>query len=797
MQWRRAVRIIAVLAAACVGAAGEANAARPLLDQHQWDRNFALFARYNDVPWKPTQVRLETYSSAPVEMSAFAVQPEDVISAGNARGRPLDVRGRKPVANWRFSPPSGYRVEGNDVTVPLGAREGVFVISARRGNAVQQVWINRSRIGLLVKAAPRGITMYGCDLGDGRPLAHLRVLLLVNRTLVTRYTDGDGLLRWDGPGHPSFVLAEWGESRAFLTLPPQAPLPPTIVSLRVDQAVVRSGDVLNVAGFARRLHGTAYERAGGTADIRVASGPHSVASAHVRLDDAGAFVASLHMPSNLPAGSATVLADVNGASAGTALRIEATGDLDLSLDSPCAKGCRGLRTVPITVLAQRQGRPAPGVNLAVSVLRYPHIVAPGEDLASSAAWGATEVLKTTGRSDARGTFTILVPESTDGLPSTFGITARAEGGQATASTRLDMPNSSAAVTIVPERAQVDVGREIAVGVHAFHSDTGTPLNGSVRLRLTHGPNSQMQTVGLDGQGHGRAVFTHPEMGTNLITASVSGPAGDARDANSVLVAPRTLSGQVASELHAVVHTDAVRYRPPSGVGVYASTPGAVGAALLSIDAAAPGRGQVVRISRGSARAGLRLVNEQGDVRASVAYVHDGAVITGSTPLLVDGPGRQRHIELRTQNSKLVVEGSARVTVDEGRSSGEATTVVRLTDGVPSAGAIFDTIGEVLATGGVTTLVSAGDDPPWHAWVTPSHSAAADLLADLGRRQAEEPAPTLDASAARVVYWHVERGGPTLTVPLPHTAGQYFLSILRIYTNGDVGGASTMLNVVGS
>ncbi len=316
-------------------------AARPLLDQHQWDRYFALFARDSDVPWKTTHVRLDTYSSAPVALSAYAVRPEDVIVAGNSRGRSLDTSKRKPTVSWRFSPPPGYRVEGNDIAVPLKEQEGIFVVQARRGSAVQQVWINRTRIGLVSKDAPRGTIIYGCDLGTGKPLAHLRVLFLAGKTLVTRYTDASGLVRWDGRTRPSFVLAEWGASRAFLSLLPQAPVPTTITGLRVDRAVVRSGDILNVVGFARQAHGRVYQRSGGYADVRVMSGSRVLVANKVRLDDAGAFVARLPIPTGLNSGNASVLANVNGASAGTAVTIEAAGDLGLWLHSPCTNGCIG------------------------------------------------------------------------------------------------------------------------------------------------------------------------------------------------------------------------------------------------------------------------------------------------------------------------------------------------------------------------------------------------------------------------------------------------------------------------
>ena len=161
-----------------------ARAARPLLDYHRLDAYFALYARDSNVPWKPTSVRLDTYTSAPVDFTAYQVDPADVIVAGaNTRPRAIDTRKRKIVAHWRYTPPGGYRFQSNDVNVPLGSREGFFVVEARRGNVGEQVWINRTRVGLITKETPDGIVLYGADLGTGKPLAHMRVSMARGRVL--------------------------------------------------------------------------------------------------------------------------------------------------------------------------------------------------------------------------------------------------------------------------------------------------------------------------------------------------------------------------------------------------------------------------------------------------------------------------------------------------------------------------------------------------------------------------------------------------------------------------------------
>jgi hypothetical protein len=120
------------------------------------------------VPWKRISVRLDTYSGAAVDFAAYPVDPAEVLVAGSARSRPIDTAHRTPVARWRFTPPQGLLYTPNDVDVPLQNREGFFVIEARRGDAVQQAWVDLSRVGLLTKESPGGIVLCGADLGTGR-----------------------------------------------------------------------------------------------------------------------------------------------------------------------------------------------------------------------------------------------------------------------------------------------------------------------------------------------------------------------------------------------------------------------------------------------------------------------------------------------------------------------------------------------------------------------------------------------------------------------------------------------------
>ncbi len=88
--------------------------------------------------------------------------------------------------SFNFTPPGGYQFQSNVVDVPLGSREGFFVVEARRGDVGEQVWINRSRVGLLAKATPGSLLLWGVDLGTGMPLARMRVQFVVGGTFATR-----------------------------------------------------------------------------------------------------------------------------------------------------------------------------------------------------------------------------------------------------------------------------------------------------------------------------------------------------------------------------------------------------------------------------------------------------------------------------------------------------------------------------------------------------------------------------------------------------------------------------------
>lgn len=788
---RRTGTAFAVLAAAAI-----LPAARPLLDQHQWDRSFALFARDSSVPWRTTTVRLETYSSAPVEFRAYGVDVADVIVAQRPQGRVLQTQGRRPVASWRFSPPPGYRVEGNTVALPLGAREGVFVIEARRGSAVEQVWVNRTRIGLVSKEAPQGLVVYATDLGSGRPVRNMRLLFLVGTHFEKRFTDGHGLCRWNGASRPRFVLAEWGPSRAFLSFLPQAPVPRALAVVRVDRAVVRGGEDVNIVGFARRLNGDHYVRTTGTARVSVILRGRTLAAQNVALDSAGAFVTRLGVPDVGVGGTASVLVTVAGAAAGTGLKIDSAQDVALGVGAVCGEQCRPDAPVLLVISAKHAGLAAANVPVSVRVVRYPHIFPPGTPDDVQESWAATPVLNTLLTTNANGKLRVTVPAAADGLPSTLGVEATAAGDAASASTRLVLPNSAAAVQIVPDHARVDVGQSVGVNVRAFAAADGAPLAGTATVVLSHGPNTESATAKLDASGRGRVLFRRPQFGENLITAHFAGASGAANDANSVTVEPQALQRetQLPSAPSVVVTADRGRYHPQNTVKLDAEAFGAQGQALLSIDDRHIASVNLVPVSSGGVHGAIPLRDPQGTVQAGVAFVRDGAIAVGALDLAIDGPGHERLFALEPDARQYQPGTIAHVAVRDGNSSASATTVIRLTDAVPSGSADFDSAGSALAVGGATTQNSAATDPPWHAWVSPLHSRARDLFTDTGRRADDVVPPELSDTASRVFLWRTERSGGTLDIPVPAERGRYVLSVIRMYDDGDVG-ASTALLVV--
>lgn len=766
------------------------QAARPLLDQHQWDSYFGLFAPEVSVPWKPATVRLDTYSGAPVDFAAYAADVADVIVAGaNRPARPIDTARLQPVARWRFVPPPGYRFETSDVPLPLGEREGFFVIEARRDRATAQVWVNRSRFGLVTKESPESLLVWAVDLRSGRAFRGLRLEFLVGTSLIAKMTDETGMLVWRERSRPNFVLAQAGASRAFVSLLPQAPVPSALVGLRLETAVVRAGERFRLVGFARWRAGAQYRRASGEARITVSGRGRTIAAATAVLDGAGAFVADVPVPAPADGGTYTVTAAAGGGVGAASLQIEPAGDLALTIVPACP--CAAASAIAVAITARRAGAAVPNQAVAVRIVRTPHVVPPGGS--DENRWGATVVLETSVRTDADGRARIEIPAPTDELASTYGIRAAAGGAQA--ATRLVVPIAATALLIEPRAAVVGSGDAIEVDVHGFDPTDGAPRAGlAVRMRLSHGTALAEQTIRLDERGRARAGFRDPSLGSNLILAEANVDGHKVLDAAEVHVDPSIRTSAPGTDSGVAIALDRSRYRVGERIVITAVNPGSGGDALVTLEGIRTYRALISPLADGRARASLELAEALGNARVGVVVVRDGAVTYDATTLAIDAPGHRRATALMLDRASYAPGDVAKVAIVDGDLRGSATFVVRLTDGAPSGPAFFDDAPDVLATGGTTTQAPAGRDPAWHASVTPQRSGASYFQTENVQRRS--PADLSIATAVpRTLLWRTERGElGTLSVPLPKERGRYVISVLKIADDGDVGAASIAASV---
>jgi len=790
----RTGRAIGAALLAIALAALPAEAARPLLDKGQWDAYFALFARDVSVPWKPATLRLDTYSGAPVDFAAYNVDPADVIIAGqNRQPRPLDTSHRNPIARWKFSPPPGFRFESSDVTVPIGSQEGFYVIEARRGEAVQQVWINRTHIGLLTKESPEGLLLWGVDLRSGRPISNMHVSFLVGLRLLERKTDPNGFVNWrDLRQRPAFALAENGAGRAFISILPQAPIPSAIVGMRLESAVVRAGSQVHFAGFVRRRVNGSLKLAGGDVRITLAGAGRTLAAATARLDSAGAFNGAIDVPATVESGDYSILASAAGGVGGTSVHVDAAVDFVLSLQSNCP--CNPQKPVTIVVGATRAGANVPGATVNVRVVRTPHIVPPdASDEASR--WGTTIVYNYALRTDANGRASISLPPPTDGLDSTYGIEATAIGASAT--TRVAVPNARVALAVDPAATTVDPGQPVVVDVRGFDASTASPASGlPVHVRLSHGSTVQDQDVTLDANGRARAVFRNVSLGSHLVLAAAEVDGRHALDASTVTIEPRALAGSTPSDIGSVaIVLDKARYRVGDKITVRANAPGASGSALITLDGARTYATRLGIASGGEATATLDLGDPQGDVRVSAAFVRDGAIALGAARLQLDGPGHARTTDLGLDRARYAPGDVAHVAVRDGAEKSGATYAIRVADGRESGSALFDDAPAVLSSGGTTSQNPASENPRWHAYVAPANSKASDIFAAEEPRKVSTDVPSIAAAAPRTMLWRVEHlSGESFDIEVPREHGHYILSVLKIAENGCVGASSIAFDV---
>ncbi len=774
------LRLLALAAIAFSLCIVPAPAARPIVDLHKLDAYFALFASDSNVPWQSTTVRLDTYSSAPVDFSVYQVDPGDVLTAGsNARPRAIDTRNRKPVTHFSFTPPGGYQFQSSQVDVQLGSREGFFVVEARRGDVGEQVWINRTRVGLVTKETPRELVIYGTDLGTGRVLSGMRVELLVGSEFIVRQTDAHGILRWNRNPRPVFALAQWGDSYAFTSLLPQAPLANTIVGIRTESAVVHAGDTVRVVGFARARSNDTLRPASGTADVTMRLGGTVVAHEQTPIDASGAFSVRLPVPPNAASGDYAVLGQVDGGIGGATVHVDANANgLTLDVSSGCDGPCPSNADVPVVVKSSRGG-----VSVRVSVVRSPHVFIGYTPVQTP--WATTRWLDTTVVTDGDGRATVMIPAPTDGLASTYGV--RASAGGATADTRIVVATGRAAIRLQLDRDTQTLGTPVNFDVYANDVASGRPVDGAtVTVQLQHGPSIQQQTVKTDANGHVRGTFSSPALGMNLVLANATIDGATVNDAGQVDVTTQAGADINAASSNVSISLDRAVYRAGDDVRVDALLAGAQGNALVTLESAAGVGVNVIAVNGGHARTVLRALNAPGDLRVGAAFVRAGAIEWTAVPLDLDAPGRPRNVGLQLERS---AQAATLVLRDSVPSPG--TVIVRISRGAPTGSAVFETAPSLLAVGLAATQVTAPAGTTWHPWV----DSTGDHAQVLGFERRSAPPQDLsiaDAETQAIDWKIVQDDGQPYTVQLPGERGRYTISVLKIADDGRVLAASTNL-----
>ena len=786
-------RFVAVALAAALLSGAPAAAERAIVDLHRLDAYFELFAGDSSAPWKPATVRLDTYSSAPVAFSIYQVDPTDVLRAGaNSAARPIVTAGRRALLSFQFTPPGGYQFQSSEVNVPLGSREGFFVVEARRGNVGEQVWVNRSRIGIVAKQTPTGLTLYGADLSTGMPLARMRLTFVVNRSFATALTNTDGIVNWNRSPRPVFALAQWGASYAFLSLLPQAPLPPTIVGVRTDSAVVHAGDAVRVVGFARTRSRGVLRPAAGTATVTVRAGARAIAEQSVPLDAAGAFTASFALPQGAPAGEYAVLAQVGSGIGGATVHVDANaGALSLDVGAACNGACDPRQDVPLLVHASRGG-----VIARVSVIRSPHVYIGDASMNSGQAvesedapWGTEPWFDTSVQTDGNGNATVSIPHPTDELGSTYGVHVAASG--ATADTRVVVATADAAIRLQLDRREQSLGTPIGFDVYADELD-GRPLAGaSVSVRMVHGASVAEQQLHLDSAGHARGSFGSPALGANLIFASVD-RRGRATDAAQLQIDPNAAVSTIdggAPNVHVAV--DKSGYRADEEITVDADAPGSQGDAMITLESALGVQARVLRVAGGHAVAHLHAVDAAGELRVGAAFVRDGTIQWNTVPIVLWAPGRANFAHLALAGSQFSPGETVHLALD-GAGAARGTVVVRISRGEPSGSAIFTSAPALLAIGVTMTQNSAPEMLTWH----PGVNSTGDRAQVLGFVRRSQPPPESLAQADTVaVAWSVARGAPDgIPFALPARSGRYSVSVLDISDDGSVSAGSSTLVV---
>jgi hypothetical protein len=309
--------------------------------------------------------------------------------------------------------------------------------------------------------------------------------------------------------------------------------------------------------------------------------------------------------------------------------------------------------------------------------------------------------------------------------------------------------------------------------------------------MSHGASVAQQQLHLDTDGHARGSFSSPELGTNLIFASVD-HAGRAVDAAQVQIDPQALAAAgdgTSADVHLAL--DRNSYRSGEEVTVNADAAGSQGEALITFESALGIQARALRIAGGRAVAHLRAVDAAGGVSVGAAFVRDGAIEWTTQSLALTAPGRPHFTRIANTNAEFAQGEAAKIALDGGAARG--TFVVRISRGAPSGSAVFSSAPALLAIGVTTTQNSAPQALTWH----PSVNSTGDRAQILGFVRRSQPPPEISLAQAdtQAIAWSVARAGADgIAVALPQRSGRYTLSVLDIGDDGSVSEASSIVVV---
>ena len=441
--------------------------------------------------------------------------------------------------------------------------------------------------------------------------------------------------------------------------------------------------------------------------------------------------------------------------------------------------------MPVTITSSRGNVP-----VRVQIVRSPHVYVGYSPLETP--WGTTLWTDQTVQTNGDGRATVMIAHPTDGLPSTYGV--RVDAGGASAVTRIVVPTARATVRLQLDRSQQTLGTTINFDVYGNEISSAKPLAGAhVTVALQHGPSTQQQDLTLDADGHSHGAFSAPSLGTNLIFATITADGANSIDIAQVdIVSQATQDTSLNGSANVRIALDRSSYRAGDTVQISASLDGAQGDALLTIESAAGTQTAVAQVHDGRASASMRITDAPGDLRIGAALVRAGAIAWTNVPLALDAPGRPVNASIAMPSGTFAPGAPVSVTLRD-VAPGAGTTIVRISRGAPSGGALFESAPSLLAVGLAATQVSAPEGRTWHPWVDSTGEHAQVL--GFERRSTPPQNLTLEQADTQAVWWNVAHyDGAGIAVQMPNARGRYTLSILTITDDGRVISASSPITV---